>query len=359
MEKSNQPLTFSVGKVSENRKLPASQTGPATRKFHGTTSADQGAASLAAQEEEQESSFGYMKNGEYMCICPYNQYHHVLKTRFSAHLLKCRHQYELDQKKIGKDGLDAICRYNHCHLIPAPELLLHEHSCLDKEMHLIGQYFAEEFKLIEKLVNDAGGEKALKARQQAAASLQSTQDNKDATKNSDSSQPEGAAGFTPAKVDNLLMLYQYRPIPPEVAKQRAEEEAKKKAKMDAILAPDKSELELAQENYGFTRRRRRLTNRQMLAKARPNYYKPKAGEDETHDEAYWDTPSTLKKPINWSQNFKNLEEPILSYPPGLSRAERRKFDVENTIRMATERGHGILNPDEWRKPEDLTKPKKK
>ncbi|KAL0267994.1 UNVERIFIED_CONTAM: hypothetical protein PYX00_010096 [Menopon gallinae] len=49
-----------------------------------------------------------------MVQCPYNSYHIILKSRFSAHLCKCRRQYS------GSDF--TVCPFNATHNVLAPEL---------------------------------------------------------------------------------------------------------------------------------------------------------------------------------------------------------------------------------------------
>ena len=57
---------------------------------------------------------------EQYCICPYNQSHHVLPTRFGNHLMKCKKQYS------GKDVVD--CEFG-CQHIRVEKMEEHLKSC--------------------------------------------------------------------------------------------------------------------------------------------------------------------------------------------------------------------------------------
>lgn len=92
---------------------------------------------------------------EVMVICPYNEAHtityviwlsrNVMITRLSlncyplpnrnlrlgVHLTKCRKEYEKNCQRLGKSMDMRNCRFNDKHVVPGPEIKLHESKCQD------------------------------------------------------------------------------------------------------------------------------------------------------------------------------------------------------------------------------------
>uniref|UniRef100_A0A915PNY5 TAZ-type domain-containing protein n=1 Tax=Setaria digitata TaxID=48799 RepID=A0A915PNY5_9BILA len=69
-------------------------------------------------------------------ICPYsedNRNHHVVPVcDMLLHLAKCRRLY---YKRCGVKMELKRCKYNGCHYIPGPEVMLHELTCHSRRMY--------------------------------------------------------------------------------------------------------------------------------------------------------------------------------------------------------------------------------
>jgi len=70
--------------------------------------------------------------GEYFCLCPYEETHVVLNTKFSSHLQRCRRNYVKRVTDNGNNGEPLAyshCRYNSAHSVFPPESRYHDDTC--------------------------------------------------------------------------------------------------------------------------------------------------------------------------------------------------------------------------------------
>ncbi|KAF7286719.1 gametocyte-specific factor 1 homolog [Rhynchophorus ferrugineus] len=67
-----------------------------------------------------------LRDPEEKVICPYNNSHHIRKSRMEVHLKKCR---------VANSDVQVLvpCDFNTCHRVPQVELQYHHSTCPDKK----------------------------------------------------------------------------------------------------------------------------------------------------------------------------------------------------------------------------------
>jgi len=264
-------------------------------------------------------------------ICPYDENHRVASSKFGSHLAKCRSNYR--EKVVARGDMvnPRSCKYNHTHQILTPELFYHEEHCPDRHfvptyMMYLNPLFEDEEETLEYNLEDYDydPEELKKMRDglylnQFIGSLNFTAPSK----------PISLEDFAKGNYPKMApaMMPEGHPDPFEDDPEWPNNPFLPKEDEKALEEAPAADVAVAAESVEAEQTSGDIEMEGACGGS------DNPGEDQAQDkydnEEWWNTSSTGPK-FDYLQSAYNPQKPMLKYPPGLNKSQRRKFVEWNT-----------------------------